>query len=101
METLGNANIVRGEPISLPQQIEKLLPEIGSVKIRRDTADYEHAIHAHETDEVLLIINGNITFYLNDTSSSCSSGDMLILPKGTKHSSIAGSHGCVYVIALT
>ena len=100
MEALGNAQIVRGEVVSLAQAVQQLLPEIGSVKVRRDPPGFEHPTHEHDTDEILLIIDGNISFEAHGKTGTCNAGDRLLLPGGTRHSSVAGENGCVYIIAM-
>jgi quercetin dioxygenase-like cupin family protein len=100
MESLGGPQIVRGESITLEQAVQELLPEVGSVRVRRDSAGFEFPTHEHETDETLLIVEGEISFQAGDDKGTCASGDRLLLPRGTRHSSVAGENGCVYIIAL-
>ncbi|QIN84428.1 cupin domain-containing protein [Rubrobacter tropicus] len=92
--------IVRGGGVELEMAVMELLPETGSVEVQRDTPGREHETHTHPTDETLLIVDGSITFRYDDEEAACTSGDRLLLPEGTKHSSVAGEEGCVYVIAL-
>ncbi|PGR70381.1 YqcI/YcgG family protein [Bacillus cereus] len=91
---------IQGLNISLEDAVMELLPETGSVEVQRDTPRREHKTHTHPTDETLLIIEGEITFYANGESVKCNSGDRILLPAGTEHSSIAGENGCLYIIAL-
>ncbi|MED4287108.1 YqcI/YcgG family protein [Priestia megaterium] len=91
---------VSGKNISLEQAVFELLPETGSVEVQRDTPLREHKTHTHPTNETLLIIEGEITFYAENQKISCKSGDRILLPANTKHSSIAGPNGCLYIIAL-
>lgn len=100
MESLGSAHIVRGEKINLEQAVQQLLPEVGSVRVRRDSAGFAFPTHEHDTDEILLVVDGEIRFEAGGEASTCTSGDRLILPRGARHSSIAGESGCIYVIAL-
>ncbi|WP_375412828.1 cupin domain-containing protein [uncultured Bradyrhizobium sp.] len=100
MEHLGEARIVRGEAISLEQAVQQLLPAVGSVRVRRDPAGFEHPTHEHDTDEILLIVDGTISFKSHGKTGTCNSGDRLLLPGGTRHSSVAGENGCVYIIAM-
>lgn len=100
IENLGNAQIVRGEAISLERAIQQLLPEVGSIKVRRDPAGFEHPTHEHDSDEILLIVKGTISFQAHGATGTCTPGDQLILPRKTKHSSVAGENGCIYIIAM-
>ncbi len=97
---IGKAVIVKGGATTLDQAVRELLPAIGSVKVRRDPAGFEHPTHEHETDETLLIVEGSIEFFAQDVRGICQPGDRLLLPQGMRHSSIAGDQGCVYIIAL-
>lgn len=90
----------RGDPVSLEEAVMELLPETGSVEVQRDTPGREHVTHAHPTDETLLIVKGSITFSYGDRKATCTSGDRLLLPNGTEHSSVAGDQGSLYIIAL-
>lgn len=98
---LGAARIVRGKRAITPVEgIDDLIPKIGTIKVRRDPPGHVHATHTHDTDEVLLILEGSLTFAVGDRTASCYSGDRLILPVNTQHSSVAGSEGCLYLIHL-
>jgi FPC/CPF motif-containing protein YcgG len=99
-ETNRGPEIVRGERVELEPAVMELLPTTGSVEVQRDTPGREHPTHTHPTDETLLIVDGSITFRYGDQQATCTSGDHLLLPEGTEHSSVAGEEGCVYVIAL-
>ena len=92
--------IVRGSRVTLEEAVMELLPVTGSVEVQRDTPNREHKTHTHPVDETLLIVDGTITFTIGDQSWTCDSGDRLLLPKGTLHSSIAGEEGCLYIIKL-
>ena len=97
--SIAGPRVIRGAAVSLEQAVFELLPESGSVEVQRDTAGREHPAHTHPADEILLVVKGDITFRLGGGQLVCSPGDRLLLPVGTEHSSVAGSEGCVYVIA--
>jgi mannose-6-phosphate isomerase-like protein (cupin superfamily) len=101
METVFNKpQVLRGEPVTLEQAVMELLPITGSVEVQRDTPGRQHPTHTHPTHETLLIVNGSITFTIGEESWECTSGDRLLLPKNTVHSSIASEEGCEYIIKL-
>lgn len=100
MEKFVGAEIVQGEPVTLEQAVLQLLPEVGSVRVRRDSAGFTFSVHEHETDEILLIVDGQMRFEVGGENGTCTSGDRLLLSRGTRHSSVAGEGGCVYVIAM-
>lgn len=89
----------RGAEIDLQSAVMELLPKTGSVEVQRDTPGREHPTHTHPTHETLLIIDGEIKFEYGQ-HATCRSGDRLLLPLGTEHSSVAGPNGCLYVIGL-
>ncbi len=95
-----NVIFKEGNPTTLERSVRILLPDTGSVEVQRDTPYREHKAHMHPTNETLLIVNGDITFTVEDRQITCTSGDRILLPVNTMHSSIAGETGCIYVIAL-
>lgn len=92
--------VVRGNHITLEEAVMELMPVTGSVEVQRDTPHREHPSHTHPIDETLLIVKGTITFTIGEQSWVCDSGDRLLLPAGTVHSSIAGDEGCLYIIKM-
>lgn len=100
MTAADDPRIVRGDTVTLTTAVMELLPETGSVEVQRDTPTREHSTHTHPTDETLLIVDGSITFRVGSQEITCTSGDRLLLPRGTEHASVAGDEGCLYVIAL-
>jgi cupin superfamily acireductone dioxygenase involved in methionine salvage len=95
-----NVQFVKQGPLSLEEGVMSLLPKTGSVEVQRDTPRREHKTHTHPTDETLLIVGGDITFFAQGQKIHCASGDRILLPANTPHSSIAGEGGCLYIIAL-
>lgn len=96
---MNQPRIIKGPPISLEAAIYSLLPETGSVEVQRDTPSRVHDKHLHPTDETLLVVNGAIEFAFGEKREVCESGDRLMLPANTSHSSIALDNGCIYIIA--
>lgn len=105
MSTVTAPEIRTGEAIGLAEAVHSLLPPTGSVEVQRDTPGREHPEHEHPTDETLLIIDGDITFWWTDAAGErqeapAAPGDRLLLPAGVRHGSVAGDQGCLYIIAL-
>ncbi|MEK5339158.1 YqcI/YcgG family protein [Weizmannia sp. FSL W8-1119] len=98
--TLEQVKYLKGNKVDLEAAVFELLPETGSVEVQRDTPYREHKTHTHPTNETLLIIKGDIIFRVGEKELHCEPGDRILLPANTKHSSIAGSNGCLYIIAL-
>jgi len=104
MTNIAAPEIRTGQALGLTEAVHALLPTTGSVEVQRDTPGREHAEHEHPTPETLLVVDGGITFWWKDAAGErrtapAGPGDRLMLPAGTRHGSVAGDHGCVYVIA--
>jgi FPC/CPF motif-containing protein YcgG len=91
---------ISGEYKGFEQSVKSMLPVTGSVEVQRDTPLRVHNPHTHPTNETLLILEGEITFFVDEQSVTCIPGDRIHLKKNTVHSSRAGAEGCLYVIAL-
>ena len=59
-------------------------------------ADYQ--AHAHDHDESLWVIVGEITFGASGQDYRLGPGDRLMLPRGTVHTARAGRNGARYLI---
>ena len=64
----------------------------------RDDPGADYAPHAHDHDESLWVIEGEIVFGAEGRSFHLGPGDRLMLPKGTVHTAHAGSAGARYLI---
>lgn len=64
----------------------------------RDDAGADYQPHAHDHDESLWVIQGEITFGVGDERFALRAGDRLMLPKGTVHTAYTGATGCLYFI---
>lgn len=85
---------------NLEEIIYKSLPLQGCIEIQNDEAGKEHAWHEHSNDETILILKGSLNFYAEGVEQKCYAGDVVHLPSGTKHGSIALDTGAVYMIAF-
>lgn len=54
--------------------------------------------HAHDEDETLWVLAGEITFEIAGRAYRLVSGDRLQLPAGTVHAATAGAAGATYLI---
>ncbi len=93
--------VARGPRLAMEPAIRHLLPpnKTNSIEVQYDLPNREHTAHQHPTDETLLVLEGEITFRWDTGEDTCRPGDRLLLPSGTVHSSVAGEHGCLYLIA--
>ena len=63
-----------------------------------DPPDADYSPHAHDHDESLWVIDGEITFGAEGQELRLGPGDRLMLPKGTIHTARAGREGARYLI---
>lgn len=80
--------------------IHQLLPDQGAIEVQRDVPGKEHAWHAHDTDETLVILEGGVRFYWEGGETTCGPGTVIALPAGMRHGSVALARGAVYLIAF-
>lgn len=80
--------------------VRKLLPHQGSIEVQHDQGGKEHAWHTHPTDETLVILEGSVRFYSEQGERVCERGDVINLPVGVRHGSVALEGGAVYLIAM-
>lgn len=79
--------------------LRRRLEDEGFAAVRwRDDAGAQYQPHAHDHDESLWVIRGEITFGVEGASYTLLPGDRLQLPKGTPHRAFTGAEGCVYFI---
>jgi quercetin dioxygenase-like cupin family protein len=64
----------------------------------RDDAGADYQPHAHDHDESLWVIRGEITFAVGADRYILRAGDRLMLPKGTVHTAFTGAEGCLYFV---
>ncbi|HSF91778.1 MAG TPA: cupin domain-containing protein [Paracoccaceae bacterium] len=85
---------------NLPDLITKLLPDQGAIEVQRDVPGKEHVWHRHKTDETLVILDGAVRFYWDQGEQICNPGDVISLPAGVLHGSVALDDGATYLIAF-
>jgi mannose-6-phosphate isomerase-like protein (cupin superfamily) len=64
----------------------------------RDVAGAHYQSHAHDHDECLWVIEGEIAFAVGGRDLCLGPGDRLLLPGGTSHSARVGAQGATYLI---
>lgn len=90
----------RADVKQLPNLIEACLPKQGCVEVQHDQEGKEHAWHTHDTDETIVMLDGALRFYWEGGEAICKSGDVIELPKGTRHGSVALAGGAKYIITF-
>lgn len=53
--------------------------------------------HSHPHEQLVTIIEGEISFTVGDETQSLKSKDAVLVPSNVMHSAIAGSNGCLTV----
>ncbi|ARP88453.1 cupin domain-containing protein [Bordetella genomosp. 9] len=87
--------------IDLAHDLRVLLPQQGCIELQRDAPGKEHRTHSHPTDETLIIVDGTLTVYADGVEHVCRKGDVIDLPGGTVHGSVASpTEGAIYLIAF-
>ena len=87
-------------PENLTYLINNCLPEQGAIEFQRDREGKEHSWHIHDTDETIIVIDGVLQFYWENGEAICQAGDVIELPKGIKHGSIAINGDAKYIITF-
>ena len=83
----------------LERDLKRRLVEEGFQVVRwRDDPGARYAAHAHDHDESLWVIEGEIVFGIDGTDYVLGPGDRLMLPATTVHTARVGSDGAVYLI---
>lgn len=54
----------------------------------------EAAVHAHEEEQMVFVIEGELEFALDDERRILRAGDVAVIPPGVRHGARAGSEGC-------
>jgi len=90
--------MMKYEPINLHDKLS-LIAHHWQPKIIAQMNDYQFKLakirgefiwHSHsDTDEVFIVLEGNMEITLRDGKVSLSTGEMFIVPKGTEHKPVA------------
>jgi quercetin dioxygenase-like cupin family protein len=64
----------------------------------RDAPGADYQPHAHDCDETLWVVDGEIVFGVEGREYRLRPGDRLMLPRGTTHTARAGKDGAAYLI---
>jgi quercetin dioxygenase-like cupin family protein len=99
-DTQVHISMIRAEFATIDRLIAACLPRQGSIEIQQDQEGKEHAWHTHPTDETIVMLEGALRFYWADNEVICGPGDVIYLPKGTRHGSIGLKGGAKYIITF-
>jgi mannose-6-phosphate isomerase-like protein (cupin superfamily) len=84
----------------LPALLLDVLPKQGCIELQQDTPGKLHDWHSHDTDETLIVLHGTLDFEWERGRQECRPGDVIVLPAGCRHRSVATSNGALYLIAF-
>jgi mannose-6-phosphate isomerase-like protein (cupin superfamily) len=84
----------------VPDLLLKILPDQGCIELQRDRPDKLHDWHSHHVDEILIVLKGGLDFEWDHGRELCRPGDVIELPAGCRHKSVAAETGAIYLIAF-
>lgn len=87
-----------GRSVDEPALRRQLAAEGFDVWSWTDQPGADYRPHAHDRDESLWVVAGEITFEAGARAFLLGPGDRLMLPKGTIHAARAGAAGATYLI---
>ena len=86
----------------------KTFSDLWSPKVIAEMNDYQFKLvkikddfiwHSHEdTDEVFIVLEGSMHIEFNDETVKLSEGELLVVPKGTKHRPFAHEEAAIMLI---
>lgn len=95
------------EKINIKSKL-KTFSDLWSPKVIAEMNDYQLKLvkikddfiwHSHEdTDEVFIVLEGSMHIELNDETVKLSEGELLVVPKGTKHRPFAHEEAAIMLI---
>lgn len=86
------------EPLSEEELGARLAREGFPAFAWEDAPGTAYPPHAHDEDESIWIVRGEITFGVGGAEHRLRAGDRLMLPAGTVHTALAGPAGARYLI---
>jgi quercetin dioxygenase-like cupin family protein len=93
-------NRLMADYATIDSLIAACLPRQGSIEIQQDQEGKEHTWHTHPTDETIVMLEGALRFYWDNEEKVCGPGDVIHLPKGTRHGSVGLAGGAKYIITF-
>ncbi|SLN19140.1 Acireductone dioxygenase [Roseovarius albus] len=80
--------------------VERCMPDQGCVEVQNDQSGKEHSWHQHDSDETIVVLDGQLLFYWEGGEVVCGSGDVIELPRGVRHGSKASFGDVRYLISF-
>ena len=77
----------------------RVVAEMNDVQFKLVKLQGEFVWHAHaETDEVFIVIDGEMTLEFRDKAVSLAAGEMYVVPRGVEHRPVAARECCVMLV---
>ncbi|KAA0972117.1 cupin domain-containing protein [Aureimonas fodinaquatilis] len=90
----------RIDPASFSEIIFAILSPQGSIELQNVPPGKHCLWHFNETDETRITLRGSVRFYGEGCEQICHASDVICLPCGTCHGSVALENGACYAIAM-
>ena len=72
------------------QWLPKVIAQMNDYHIKLAKVEGEFDWHTHpETDELFLVVKGNLNIHFRDSVISLNEGEMYVVPKGVEHKPVA------------
>lgn len=77
----------------------RVVAEMNDYQFKLVKLQGEFVWHAHaDTDEVFIVIHGEMTLEFRDKSVSLAAGEMYVVPRGVEHRPVAAEECCVMLV---
>jgi mannose-6-phosphate isomerase-like protein (cupin superfamily) len=77
----------------------RVVAEMNDYQFKLVKLQGEFVWHAHaDTDEVFIVLDGELTLQFRDTDLPLSAGEMYVVPKGVEHRPVAAEECCVMLV---
>ena len=79
----------------------KIIAQLNDYHIKIAKIQGEFVWHSHpETDEVFLVVNGDLTIHLRDGELHLAAGELCVIPKGVEHMPAAEQECQILMVEL-
>ena len=77
----------------------RVIAEMNDYQFKLAKLQGEFVWHAHaDTDEVFIVLDGELTLQFRDREVALSAGEMYVVPKGVEHRPVAAQECCVMLV---
>jgi len=77
----------------------RVIAEMNDYQFKLAKVQGEFVWHSHaDTDEVFIVLEGEMTLEFRDKSVSLATGEMYVVPKGVEHRPVAARECCIMLV---